>query len=289
MPINHIKEFIMPTEFPQVDLPSEIVAWPDVTEDILNIYKQSCRLQAAIFCVCREGDMKASINLIDYEIKQNDIITLLPGTIIQFRERTQKVKLSFIGFSAACLERHNLVKNFSNNYSKISEYPIVPLNEEIASYFNDYFALISRVTYNEKLDMGLESTDAVVHSVLTAVNAIYKTYSGIAHPITRKEEICKELIHLVTQYYAHERKAQFYADKLGISLQHLSTTIKQVTGKNVLDVISYVVIMDAKAKLKSTDMTIQEIAYSLNFPNASFFGKYFKRYVGMTPLDFRTS
>ena len=59
--------------------------------------------------------------------------------------------------------------------------------------------------------------------------------------------------------------------------------------KNVLDVISYVVIMDAKAKLKSTDMTIQEIAYSLNFPNASFFGKYFKRYVGMTPLDFRTS
>ena len=34
-------------------------------------------------------------------------------------------------------------------------------------------------------------------------------------------------------------------------------------------------------------MTIQEIAYSLNFPSASFFGKYFRRYVGMTPLDFR--
>jgi AraC-like DNA-binding protein len=76
---------------------------------------------------------------------------------------------------------------------------------------------------------------------------------------------------------------------MGVSLQYLSTTVKQVTGKNILDIISYVVIMDAKSKLKSTDMTIQEISYSLNFPNASFFGKYFKRHVGMTPLEFRAS
>jgi AraC-like DNA-binding protein len=76
---------------------------------------------------------------------------------------------------------------------------------------------------------------------------------------------------------------------MGVSLQYLSTTVKQVTGKNILDIISYVVIMDAKSKLKSTNMTIQEISYSLNFPNASFFGKYFKRHVGMTPLEFRES
>ena len=44
-----------------------------------------------------------------------------------------------------------------------------------------------------------------------------------------------------------------------------------------------------KAKLKSTDMTIQEIAYSLNFPSASFFGKYFKRHLGMSPLEYRNS
>ena len=40
---------------------------------------------------------------------------------------------------------------------------------------------------------------------------------------------------------------------------------------------------------KSTNMTIQEIAYSLNFPSASFFGKYFKRHMGMSPLEYRNS
>ena len=48
----------MKMEVPQVDLPLEVLAWTKVTEDILNIYKQSCRLQACIFAICTEGTMK---------------------------------------------------------------------------------------------------------------------------------------------------------------------------------------------------------------------------------------
>ena len=279
----------MATEFPQVDLPSEIVAWPEVTEEVLNIYKQACRLKAMIFCVCMEGNITATINLIDYKITKNDLVTLLPGSIIQFKERTEKVKLSFIGFSSECLERINLITKFSRSLSKIHEMPCVSISSDIASYFNDYFALISRITYNEEIHLTYELIEAIMHSVTIGVDSVYRSISEIVAPTTRKEEICRELVQLITENYTQERKAQFYADKLGISLQHLSTTVKQVTGKNVLNIISDVVIMDAKAKLKSSTMTIQEVAYSLNFPNASFFGKYFKRHVGMTPLDFRNS
>ena len=74
-----------------------------------------------------------------------------------------------------------------------------------------------------------------------------------------------------------------------LSPQHLSTTIKKITGKTLTDIISSFIINDAKAKLKSTEMTIQEIAYSLNFPDISFFGKYFKRYTGMSPKQYRNT
>ena len=80
-------------EFPQVDLPVDMIAWTEVTEDILNIYKQSCRLKACIFALCIEGSITVSINLMDTEIKQGDFITLLPGTIIQFYEQKEKVCL----------------------------------------------------------------------------------------------------------------------------------------------------------------------------------------------------
>ena len=77
-------------EFPQVDLPVDLIAWTDVTEDILNIYKQSCRLKACIFALCIEGSITVSINLMDTEIKQGDFVTLLPGTIIQFYGQKKK-------------------------------------------------------------------------------------------------------------------------------------------------------------------------------------------------------
>lgn len=283
------KERNMKHDFPQVDLPCEILAWNDVTEDILNIYKQSCRLKAGIFAICTEGNMTATINLIDYEIKPNDLITLLPGTIIQFRKHTKKVRLCFTGFSSGCVERINLIKSMLSSFSKIAECPVVELQEDVAGYMIDYFSLLARATCNEKFSFPSEMIEVSLNSILTAIGLVYRKYSSKSRNISRKEEICRELLRLVTEHYTEDRRAQFYADKLGISLQHLSTTVKQVTGRNVLDVIAYVVIIDAKAKLKSSNMTIQEIAYSLNFPSASFFGKYFRRYVGMSPLEFRNS
>lgn len=277
----------MKMEFPHVDLPIEVLAWTNVTEDILNIYKQSCRLQACIVAICTEGFMKASINLLDYEIRPNDLITLLPGTIIQFREKTEKVCLYFAGFSAKCAGRINLMKSIGNAYPKLIEQPVVPLTEEVSSYLKEYFALLSRASCSDNFEMDPELAELSLQTILTSIRLIYHKYSGENRSSNRKKEICRELVRAITEHYKNERRAQFYADKLGISLQHLSTTVRQVTGKSVLDTIAYIVIMDAKAKLKGTNMTIQEIAYSLNFPSASFFGKYFRRYVGMTPLEFR--
>ena len=89
------------------------------------------------------------------------------------------------------------------------------------------------------------------------------------------------------QNYMKERNVSSYAKKMGITPAHLCTTVKQVTGKTCVEIISTMVVMDAKAQLKSTNLSIHDIAYSLNFTNMSFFGKYFKRYVGVGPLEYR--
>ncbi|MCD8183590.1 MAG: helix-turn-helix domain-containing protein [Bacteroides sp.] len=276
-------------EFPQVDLPVDVIAWTDVTEDILNIYKQSCRLKACIFVLCTEGSITVSINLMDTEIKQGDFAMLLPGTIIQFHEQKEKVRLCFAGFSEHCLNGVNLIQSTLSSYSKILETPVIPVNETITSYMQDYFALLARISTGPYMP-NTRMAQNVLHILLYGINELYSNSQCVQKDSkSRKEEICREFIQLVIENYTTERRAQFYANKLGISLQHFSTTIKQVTGKNVLDIIAHVVIIDIKAKLKSTNMTIQEIAYSLNFPSASFFGKYFKRHMGMSPLEYRNS
>ena len=92
---------------------------------------------------------------------------------------------------------------------------------------------------------------------------------------------------MVLLHYTEQRNVAWYADQLGITQAHLSTVIKQTTGKTCIETITSMVIMKAQIQLKSTNLAIQDIAKSLNFNNMSFFGKYFKRNVGIGPLKYR--
>ncbi len=81
----------------------------------------------------------------------------------------------------------------------------------------------------------------------------------------------------------------FYAAQLNLTPKYLSTLIRQTSGRTASEWIDDYVILEAKNLLKYSTMSVQEIAYSLNFPNQSFFGKYFKNHTGQTPSGYRMS
>lgn len=274
-------------DYPQVDLPSPILGWYDITDDLLNLYKQPCRLQAGIFALCLRGEMDVVINLIDYTVKEGDLITLFPGSIIQFVNAQTPIRICFLGYSSDTMSQINLMEIASSSYHKIIEKPIINIPEPYRNYIKDYFTLWGKLSNDDSISIRPEIVYHSMISMIYSANSIYNKQPYIATPKTRQEEIYRDLLMLITQNYMNERTAQFYADKLKLTPQHLSTTVRQVTGGTVLDLIAHVVIMDAKAKLKSSNMTVQEISYALNFPTPSFFGKYFKRYVGMSPLTYR--
>ena len=278
----------MNANLPQLDLPRDYVVGNDITEAILNFYKQTCRLKAGIFALCVEGNLRASINLTEYTLKPNDFITLMPGSIIQFCEQKESFRLSFIGFSSEFMDCVNMIKSTMSALPTIYENPIISLSEDRADFINDYFHLLERVQAKEKSI----NREMVKHILLTMIHGISDLYKGKSWPnkiTTRSDEIHKKFIQLVMKNYTSKRQTAFYASQLSISPQHLCMIIKQKTGRSVSDIIADMIIMDAKSQLMATDLTIQEISYSLNFPNVSFFGKYFKRYVGVSPQKFRNS
>lgn len=278
----------MNANLPQLDLPRDYVVGNDITEAILNFYKQTCRLKAGIFALCVEGNLRASINLTEYTLKPNDFITLMPGSIIQFCEQKESFRLSFIGFSSEFMDCVNMIKSTMSALPTIYENPIISLSEDRADFINDYFHLLERVQAKEKSI----NREMVKHILLTMIYGISDLYQGKSWPnkiTTRSDEIHKKFIQLVMKNYTSKRQTAFYASQLSISPQHLCMIIKQKTGRSVSDIIADMIIMDAKSQLMATDLTIQEISYSLNFPNVSFFGKYFKRYVGVSPQKFRNS
>jgi len=92
---------------------------------------------------------------------------------------------------------------------------------------------------------------------------------------------------LVENHYKEHRGLEFYADKLFITPKHLSKVVKTTSGKPANEWIDEYVVLEAKALLKSTNMTVEQISNELNFPSQSFFGKYFKRVTGMSPREYK--
>jgi len=92
----------------------------------------------------------------------------------------------------------------------------------------------------------------------------------------------------VQSHYKEERSLEFYADKLCLTCKYISKVIKETSGKTANDIIDEHVALEVKALLKSTNMTIDQISETLNFPSQSFFGKYFKRITGISPKEYKT-
>ena len=103
----------------------------------------------------------------------------------------------------------------------------------------------------------------------------------------RAEEYFRQFTELLGEHYKHERSVGFYARQLCITPKYLTTLIKRISGKSVSEWIDNYVILEAKTLLKYSNMSVQEIAYYLNFPNQSFFGSYFKRNAGMSPSQYK--
>ena len=278
----------IPKELPKLDIPEDWIVGTDISKEILSLYTNfPCRLKAGIFALCMQGEIEASIDMTSYQVKANDFVTILPGSILQIHRVEGDLRIYFIGYSSQFITNANVVKPTLDIFYTIKTNPVISLKEDIAQLFHEHFTLLAKtyLTYYRKINK--ETIKHILFALVHGLGELYKDIKITKTVIGKSERIAHDFAKLVMQHYAKERNVAFYANELGITQAHLSTTVRQITGKTCLEIIASMVIMDAKAQLKSTNISIQSIAYSLNFTNMSFFGKYFKRHVGVGPLEYR--
>ena len=145
------------------------------------------------------------------------------------------------------------------------------LKERTGLNFTELFSWVEQSVLNGKISLSV------------SVNA----EANYAHQ-SRDEYLYTRFMDLVTIHFAEDRSIRFYASKLRISPKYLSTVMKNVCGKTPSLLIKEKVMDEIKYRLCCTQESIKEIAYGLNFPNLSFFGKYFKAETGLSPSTYRT-
>ena len=258
----------------------------------MQVFRFPCRIDAFIIGVGTEGETSVSFNLHEFKLKKDSIFIFTPKNVLQVNSQ-QYFKADVIAISPDFMRRINIdIKNMLPLFLKFVENPALTLTPEESRSMRGMIAQIERETRGPETHFSFDIVSGLIAATIYKVGDIMYHYLA-EHPEeqnnshNRAEEYFKQFTHLLGEHFREERSVGFYARQLCITPKYLTTLIKRISGQSVSEWIDNYVILEAKTLLKYSTMSIQEIAYYLNFPNQSFFGSYFKRNTGMSPSQYK--
>lgn len=230
-----------------------------------------------------QGTGRISINLIEHEVSKFNIIVIPDNSLIELIEISEDYDFQVIipvpGFLPV-MQRSILSETYTRNGILLS------LDETEWEHIDEFFTLMWHMLHTSPYRR--EVIQHLIVSLLYNLKYIYEhTCTAMPMNLSRQEELFRRFIALVNQYSKQERSVNFYADKLCLTPHYLSSVIRETSGQTVMQWINQAVVLEAKVLLKHSDLLVFQVSDELNFPNPSFFSKFFKRMTGMTPAEYQ--
>jgi len=240
-----------------------------------------------VLTICLKGEAKLRLNYRDFIVKEGEIFTYMPNQIFMVKEKSDDLIIEALFLSSDYVLQLPLPKDF-NLLKRMSVEPLQKTNSEVRHNILEFHSLIAKHHRREEHPYQESQTKALIYALLMEVSAAYSTTTPeLPMNTSRQEMLTNDFFMLMLEHFKQERNVAFYADKLCLTPKYLSMTVKKITGHPISDWINEAVIIEAKRMLKATDLTALQISEELNFPNPSFFGRFFKQYTGMTPLEYK--
>ncbi|CAM3536530.1 helix-turn-helix domain-containing protein [Flavobacterium chungbukense] len=212
------------------------------------------------------------------------IIALGPSVIRSFSKNEDEILIDILFFKPQFFLENQANVFFLTQYvffenSDNNTFPLVKTDE---SKFERIFSLIKEVSEDQSKHQA-SILRSYLYILIYEIDGIQKEKiaSEVQNPLYEK---FKELLF---KDFMNFRTVQHYADELNVSRKYLSEVIKKHSGKTASDWISEMVILEAKVLLQNKKMSINQISDLLHFSDQSIFGRFFKNYEGISPLEYR--
>ena len=246
-------------------------------------------LNAYTFTLITQGELVLDNGFGRQTFSRDEIYTYYPGSMVRILD----VSTDYRGICLLVDEHmaHN-AKAF-RNLLRASMVPIsqfgdnkLSLTRDDAGRVKSIMTLISEYI-SRPLSLKneiLEMLFSVFINDLISIQAFEKARLSISR---QAEEIFISFYELLQKNYIEQHNIGFYADALNITTTYLSRVVKSISGRTVIECIDEMLAVEAVWLLKSTPLTVAQIADRLNFSTSAAFDKFYKRMRGCTPLSVR--
>ncbi|MDO4163411.1 MAG: helix-turn-helix domain-containing protein [Bacteroides sp.] len=246
--------------------------------------------------ICLDGELCVTLNERTLMLPSCCLLICPPNSLLQMKCNSQCTFIHVSATPAYLSKRYNYWKQILPMMMSLKDKNLVMLTETEAARYERMYACIAECKANEPhTTWTQEALDASIYTLLCSLFAKINEVCGQEEQETDKrypyrgEEYFARFMKLLSQHYKQERRVEFYASELCVTPKYLSFVIKEVSGKTPSKWIDEAIMQEIHYQLKSSTISIKEIAYRLNFTNASFFGKFVKKFTGMSPGKYRAA
>jgi AraC family transcriptional activator of pobA len=248
-------------------------------------------MRSTMFILVLEGSATIEINFRKDVVNRGVIILLSFGHFFKIVQLSSNFRCEVLYTSKEYIDKMysaDLLYKRVKYGVKMHQTPLLHLKQE------EYVLLAGRMDFIRDI----VNNDAHRYYQDMILNAITIFFLDLMHIIenennvenakqSRDQHYFKDFMDLLVLHYKSQHQVDFYAGKLHITTHYLTLIVKRLSGQSVSNLILQLLYSEAKILLQQPDFLIKQIASDLNFSDQSSFGKFFKRFSGISPKQYK--
>lgn len=250
----------------------------------------SAHVSMSAIAICTSGKVQGVINGQKIELRQNQVGVIPPNSNVTDLMISPDFNLKAMFLSNAIIQSflHEKMYVWNEQMYIHGVHVMTMVDDDIVLFEHFYELLQSCIQKPADTPFRTDVIQALLRAAILGIcGALRRVSPTTSRPTSSGNSHFQRFLDLLHSEHNKHRTVESYANELCISPKYLSVICKKQSGKTANEWITEHVLEDIRYSLKQTDLSIKQISDQLGFPNPSFFGKYVREHLGMTPNEYR--
>lgn len=238
--------------------------------------------------LCTQGRASCTLGEKVVNIERGDVFFGHPSLFVE--KAMASFDFQFVGFllSPAYFDSIMILNGAANLHFVTLENPLIHLDEEEIKLFIANYEFLRTKLNAQRLPHYKDANRLLVQSMAYELHDIMTRKGGqCSYSYTSAESLFQRFMEMALKETPQRRDVKYYAGQLCITPKYLSAVCKQNSGQTASTILNNLTIEYVRRELRGSRRSIKEIATAAGFDNLSFFGKYVRRELGMSPREYR--
>ena len=248
--------------------------------------------KTTLIAMCTQGGYQFTANGRSQEINVGDVLISMPGMNVESGNKSSDFECKALCLSDNAVQRL-LQERISvwHHAVYVGQLNIIKMSDTCKEEFSFYYALIRSKLAAKSQDSSYDILHSLLRAMLLELCAGIEKNNGKhkEERLSQGKVLFNRFLGLISNSVVKRQPILYYAGKLAITPKYLTMLCLKYSSKTASDWVVQYTIEDIRFYLKSTDLSIKEIAAKLGFSNMSHFGSYVRKHLGMSPSEFRYS